>query len=80
MSDRFPRGAPKAQVIRALSACGFQLVREGNHLALSRTNADGSKTLLTMPNHLVIKGGTLRRICSQSGIDREGFLSAYKKA
>ncbi len=37
------------------------------------------KTPLTMPNHDTIKGSTLRVICRQSGIKRNGFLKIYQK-
>ena len=42
--------------------------------------SDGTTTPLTMPNHKLIKGSTLRSICTQSGISRDDFISAYEKA
>ncbi len=74
---RFPVDAPREKVIKALALLGFRLVREGNHLALLRENADGSRTPLTLPNHKVIKGSTLRTVLTQSGISRDEFLAAY---
>ena len=59
-------------------ALGFVLVREGNHIAMQRENEDGTRTPLTLPNHLTIKGSTLRTICTQSGITRDEFLTAYE--
>lgn len=74
---RFPVDAPRERVIKALALLGFRLVREGNHLALVRENADGSRTPLTLPNHKVIKGSTLRTVLTQSGISRDEFLASY---
>jgi hypothetical protein len=59
---------------------GFELVREREHIAMSRRNADGTSTPLTMPNHRTIKGSTLRTVCTQAGISRDDFLDAYDRA
>jgi len=77
---RFPHDAPKRRIPKALRALGFQAVREREHVALVRENADGTKTPLTMPNHPRIKGSTLRTICTQAGISRDDFLKAYEAA
>ena len=77
--SKFPVDAPLRKVIGALENLGFQLVREGNHIAMVRENQDGTKTPLTMPSHSTIKSSTLRTILTQAGIAREEFLRAYKK-
>jgi len=77
---KLPVDAPKAKVMRALESLGFELVRDGNLLAMARKEPDGSATPLTMPNHPTIKGSTLRSICTQARIPRESFLKAYLKA
>jgi predicted RNA binding protein YcfA (HicA-like mRNA interferase family) len=75
--NKFPVDAPVARVKRALELLGFRLVREGNHIAMIRENADGTRTPLTMPNHLRLKSSTLRTILTQAGISRDEFLRAY---
>jgi predicted RNA binding protein YcfA (HicA-like mRNA interferase family) len=65
--------------LKALQRFGFELVREGNHISLARTNPDGTRTPLTMPNHRLIKASTLRLILRQSEISREDFLAAYEE-
>lgn len=77
---KFPVDAPKKRVLRALELLGFRIIREREHIALLRENADGSRTPLTMPNHPHIKGSTLRTICTQANIDRQEFLKAYERA
>ncbi|HZS75681.1 MAG TPA: type II toxin-antitoxin system HicA family toxin [Ktedonobacteraceae bacterium] len=75
----FPVDAPKMKVIKAFELLGFSLIREREHIAMIRENADGTSTPLTLPNHSKIKGSTLRTICTQAGISREEFLKAYQK-
>ena len=77
---KFPVDCPKAKAIKAFQLLGFSLVREREHIAMVRENADGSRTPMTLPNHLKIKGSTLRSICAQAGISREDFLRAYERA
>ena len=76
--SKFPVDAPIREVVKALERLGFELVREGNHIAMLRENPDGTRTPLTMPNHRTINRSTLRTILTQSGISREEFLQAYK--
>jgi predicted RNA binding protein YcfA (HicA-like mRNA interferase family) len=80
LPDKFPVDVPQRRVLRALEILGFVVVRIGNHIAMQRTNPDDTVTPLTLPNHATIKGSTLRMICTQSGISRDAFLSAYEEA
>ena len=77
MTAKFPIDAPIDKVIKALTLLGFQVVREGNHIALARDNVDGTRTPMTIPNHRRIKSSTLRTILTHAGISREDFLQAY---
>jgi predicted RNA binding protein YcfA (HicA-like mRNA interferase family) len=80
MMGKFPVDAPKERVIRTLQSLGFQIVREREHIAMVRRNPDGTSTPLTMPNHVRIKGSTLRTICTQAGIPRDDLLAAFERA
>ncbi len=79
MTSKFPVDAPLRKVIRALEGLGFQLVREGNHIAMSRQNPDGTRTPLTMPNYPTIKDSALRTILTQAGISRDDFLRVFNE-
>jgi hypothetical protein len=77
---KFPSDASKDRVIKTLGMLGFIVVREREHIAMVRHNANGTSTPLTMPNHTRIKGSTHRTICTEAGISRDEFLTAYENA
>jgi predicted RNA binding protein YcfA (HicA-like mRNA interferase family) len=52
---KFARDTPIIKVLKALETLGFEVIREGNHIFMSRINPDGSRTPLTLPNHDEIK-------------------------
>ena len=77
--SKFPVDAPIRKVVKTFELLGFELIREGNHIAMLRENSDGTRTPLTMPNHPTIKRSTLRTILTQARISRDEFLDAYYK-
>ncbi len=74
---KFPRDAPKSNVLQAFIKLNFEIVREAEHIALRRQNPDGSATPMTIPNHRTYKSSTLRAVLTQAGISRDEFLGAY---
>ncbi|MBW2561445.1 MAG: type II toxin-antitoxin system HicA family toxin [Deltaproteobacteria bacterium] len=76
---KFPVDVSVEKIIRIFELLGFNLVRKGNHIAMVRENADGTRTPMTIPNHRTIKGSTLRTILTQAGISRTDFLEVYGK-
>ncbi len=59
---KFPVDTPRERMLWALQRLGFELIRDGNHIAMARNNPNGTRTPLTIPNQRLIKGSTLRLI------------------
>jgi hypothetical protein len=63
-------------VLAAFNDLGFEVVREAEHIGLSRTNTDGSRVIASIPNHRYVKSSTLRSILTRAEVDRADFLAA----
>ena len=79
MTRKFPTDASLEKVIKTPERLEFHIVRTGNHVAMVRDNADGTRTPLSLPNHRRVKGSTLRTILTQAQIARDEFLAAYQE-
>ena len=56
-----------------LAANGFvEVRRRGSHIAMQKTDADGTITV-PVPDHRALRTGTLRSIIRQSGLPRPEF-------
>ncbi len=65
MAPRFPDGTPRPVVVTAFEMLRFRVVHDGEHISMARQNPDGTRTLLTLPNRVHLKGSTLTFICAQ---------------
>ena len=63
-----------AEVCRILEAEGFRNVRQrGSHIMMQRQAGAGTTTV-PVPNHRVIRIGTLLSIIRQSGVPKDRFI------
>lgn len=61
------------EVCRILAAHGFvEFRRRGSHIAMQKTDADGTVTV-PVPDHRELRVGTLLSILRQSGVPRSQF-------
>ena len=61
------------EVCRILEAHGFTRTRRrGSHVAMQKTDADGTVTV-PVPDHRELRVGTLLSIIRQSGVPRSAF-------
>lgn len=77
---KLPVDAPRNWVVKALQALGFHIGRECEHVAMHRSNADGTTTPLTVPNHANLKGSALQATWTKAHIPREEFLRADERS
>ena len=61
------------EACRILAANGFvEVRRRGSHIAMQKTDADGTVTV-PVPDHRELRTGTLMAIIRQSGLPRSEF-------
>lgn len=77
--SKFPADTSKQKVVKTFQKLGFEIVREKEHVSMTRLSPEGIKTLLTMPNHSIIKSSTSRAVCTRCGISSEEFLKAFEE-
>jgi len=66
------------QVIKALSKCGFLIVRQkGSHIILKKETTKGT-CVTVIPNHKEIDKGTLLEIIRQAKLKRKDFMELLK--
>ena len=64
------------EVCAVLRRHGFvEVRRRGSHIVMQRASDDGNTTTVPVPDHKVVKIGTLRSIIRQSGVSRSEFES-----
>ena len=64
------------EACRILAAHGFaEIRRRGSHIAMQRTDAEGTVTV-PVPDHRELRTGTLMSIIRQSGVPRSAFEDA----
>lgn len=62
------------EIIKILRKNGFVVVRQkGSHIRLEKNTPEGT-IKITVPNHPVLKKGTLHQIIKASGLREEDFL------
>lgn len=62
------------EICRILQARGFEKIRQrGSHIVMQKNSETGATTI-PVPNHKVVRTGTLRAIIRQSGLPRELFI------
>jgi predicted RNA binding protein YcfA (HicA-like mRNA interferase family) len=62
------------EVCRILETEGFQIVRQrGSHIIMQKATPNDATTV-PVPNHRVVRTGTLLAIIRQSGVARERFV------
>ena len=63
-------------VCRILERHGFREVRRrGSHVVMQKHDATGRTVTVVVPDHKVIRKGTLHSIIRQSGLSKDAFMS-----
>ena len=69
---KLPRDVSGREVVSALGRCGFYVLHQrGSHIILRR---DEPKMTISVPDHVSLRVGTLRKILYKAGIDVAAFV------
>jgi predicted RNA binding protein YcfA (HicA-like mRNA interferase family) len=69
---KLPRDISGRRVVSALERIGFYVLHQrASHIILRR---ESPKTTISVPDHRVLRVGTLRSILTQAGLDVQDFL------
>lgn len=56
-----------ADIVKIFSDFSFNMAsQKGSHIKLQRTSLDGTRQILTIPNHKELDKGTIKAICRQA--------------
>jgi predicted RNA binding protein YcfA (HicA-like mRNA interferase family) len=80
MISGLPDLSPRERVVSALETLGYQVVRQGNHIALAHYTNTGRQYPLTIPDQTSYKSSAIQAILNSAGIPLKEYMAAYGQA